>query len=112
MAKPLMPGEDQLQIIRSMLNEKRVEHREQIALPVMLAGGGKGTTHNLSTTGLFFETESGYQVGSQIDLTIDLSTVGRPFFLKANGEVIRTQDLGERVGVAVRMLETKLESEL
>lgn len=107
-----MSGEDRLQIIRSMLNEKRVEHREQIALPVMLAGGGKGTTHNLSTTGLFFETENGYQVGSQIDLTIDLSTVGRPFFLKATGEVLRKEDLGRKTGVAVKFLKSKLQADM
>ncbi len=97
-------------IIRPMLNEKRIENREQLALPVVLAGGGMGKTHNISTTGLFFETESAYQPGSQIDLTIDLSTVGRPFFLKASGEVLRTKDLGERMGVAVKLLKSRLET--
>jgi hypothetical protein len=93
-----------------MLTEKRFENREPIALPVILGGNVVGTTWNLSTTGLFFETANACQVGSQIDLTIDLSTVGRPFYLKARGEVLRTQDLGERAGVAVKMSESKLES--
>ena len=101
---------DAILIIITMLSEKRFENREQLVLPVVLPGGMMGKTHNISTTGLFFEAECEYQIGSQIDLTIDLSTVGRPFFLKASGEVLRTQDLGERNGVAVKFSKSRLQA--
>jgi hypothetical protein len=84
-----------------MKNEHRTETREQIAVPVWLADGATGTTRNLSASGLFFETGAARQVGSQIELSIDLGIDGRPLFFRGRGQVLRVAPLGIGVLVAI-----------
>lgn len=89
--------------------EARTETREQIAVPVRLADGATGTTRNLSASGLFFETGRARRVGSLVELSIDLGIGGRPLVLKGRGQVLRVEPLDGSSGLAVRLLESRLE---
>jgi len=92
-----------------MRNEHRTETREQIAVPVRLTDGATGTTRNLSASGLFFETGDARRVGSLVELSIDLGIDGRPLFLRGRGQVLRVEPLGGSSGLAVKLLESRLE---
>jgi hypothetical protein len=92
-----------------MTNEQRSETRQQVAMPVLLANGATGTTRDLSTKGVFLEMDSDPGLGSVIDMTIELKLAERSMWLKSRGRVVRIEALGERTGVAVKMLESKLE---
>ena len=92
-----------------MKNEHRTESRERLSLPVQLGGGRKGVTQDISATGLFFETDSEQTVGGLVEVEIELDTPGGPMKLKAQGQIVRIQTLGGKTGVAVKLLDSRLE---
>lgn len=92
-----------------MTNEHRTEPREQIRLPVGLVGGQQTVTRDISATGLFFEMDSVQQVGSLIDLEIELDTPGGPMKLKAQGQIMRIEQQAGKTGVGVKLLNSRLE---
>jgi PilZ domain len=89
--------------------EHRTEPREPLALPVNLAAGGQGFTRDISASGLFFETDSEQQVGGVVDFEIELQTSTGPVRLVAQGKVVRIENNGHRVGVAVQLMSSCLE---
>jgi hypothetical protein len=91
-----------------MQNEHRTEPREQIQLPVGLAGGRQTLTRDISASGLFFEMDSVQQVGGLIDLEIELDTPGGPMKLKAQGQIMRIEQQGGKTGVGVKLLSSRL----
>jgi len=84
--------------------ENRTAPREQIKLPVALAGGEQTVTRDISATGLFFEMDSVQQVGGLIDLEIELDTPGGPVKLKAQGRIMRIEQRAGKTGVGVKLL--------
>ena len=81
----------------------RKEDRVSQTLPVkVLNDQGKGVTHDLSPSGVYFETDKHYKVGSTISMTIDL---GDPpgALLRCAGTIVRVEDRGSKVGVAVHI---------
>jgi len=64
---------------------------------------GKGITRNFSSTGIFFETDKSFTQGQPIDFTIVLENVDpdRPVRVKCRGEIVRVEDSGQKIGVAV-----------
>lgn len=93
-----------------MAKEHRTESREQVSLPLKLAGGGTGLTSDISASGLFFETDSNQHLGGLIDFEIELDTPGGPMKLKVQGQIVRLLAEGGRTGVGVKMLSSRLES--
>lgn len=93
-----------------MRSEQRSETRQIVAMPVRLADGATGTTRDLSTKGVFFEMDDALELGSIIDLAIELKLGNRSLWMKSRGRVVRIEPLGGRTGVAVRMLKTRLET--
>lgn len=81
-----------------------------VAIPVRLADGATGVTRDLSTKGVFFEMDCEPELGSVIEMTIELKLGSRSIWLKSRGRVVRVKSSGERTGIAVRMLESKLET--
>lgn len=67
-------------------------------------------TRDFSTTGVFFETDMEYALGSSIDLAIEFDTPEGKLNLKAMGEIVRVQRIGTKIGIAVRMTEQKLQA--
>ena len=81
-----------------------------VTRPVVLARGS-GVTRNISTSGVFFETNADYAVGSKIIFAIELDgSQGEKLELRSRGEIVRIELRGAKVGVAVAIVFTKLET--
>ncbi len=89
--------------------EQRSSDRFGIALPVTMEDG-KGETHDISETGILFETDSEPRLGARLDLTLQYSMDGQRYHMACAAEVVRVQRVGSKVNVAARML-TPLVSE-
>jgi len=90
-----------------------IEHREagrfNMPMLVILAQGTTGRTHNLSATGVYFETDL---CENKVDdlmtfrLFFDESEKDLSWVLRCSGKVIRTEPLKTGgIGIAVNMLE-------
>ena len=88
--------------------ENRKDQRVRAALRVDLEGAGSGVTRDVSASGVFFETDASYARGSSIRFHLDIETPGGPMLLTCRGEVVRLERCGERLGVAVRILESSV----
>ena len=90
-------------------HENRREDRVERELPVDL-GGATGITRNVSASGVFFETDAKYAVGSEIGFIVDLEATGRRMVLKCRGEILRVTQSGGKLGVAAKILESTMEA--
>lgn len=88
--------------------EKRRDERIFTALPVDL-GTATGITRNVSASGVFFEVDATYLLGSTISFTVALDTPGGKMMLKCEGEIVRIEPRDARMGVAVKIVESTLE---
>jgi hypothetical protein len=83
--------------------EPRKEDRIREQLPVkVLNDDGKGATRDLSSSGVFFETDKDYEVGSAITITIDFENAPRAR-IRCVGTIVRVESRGSKVGVAVHV---------
>ena len=89
---------------------KRTEVREGAALTLHLDDGASGLTRDVSTSGVYFESDADQAVGSVIDFTINFETEGGPMYLTCHGQVVRTERHGNRIGTAVKILESKFKT--
>lgn len=64
---------------------------------------GQGITRDFSSSGIFFETDKSFTQGQPIDFTIALENVDpdRLVRVKCRGKIIRIEEGGQRIGVAV-----------
>src|SRR5678815_5927829 len=89
--------------------EKRREERMSVTRPVKLDRAA-GVTRNISTSGVFFEADVDYAVGSKIIFAIELDgSQGEKLELRSRGEIVRIEHRTGKVGVAVKILASKLE---
>ena len=89
--------------------DKRREERMSVTRPVSL-DRGTGVTRNISTSGVFFETDVGYAPGSKIIFAIELDgPQGEKLMLRSRGEIVRIELRRGKVGVAVKIVASKLE---
>ena len=89
--------------------EKRREERMSVTRPVRLDRAA-GVTRNISASGVFFETEVDYAVGSKIIFAIELDgPQGEKLDLITRGELVRVELRGGKMGVAVKIVASKLE---
>jgi len=86
----------------------RREKRIPAALPVRLANASKGFTRDISASGIFFETESEYMPGNSIDMTMDFMTPTGKLQFKCQGVIVRVEQSGAKVGVAVKISDSLL----
>jgi PilZ domain len=82
--------------------DRRKAPRFQVALPVELPEG-TGITRNLSTCGVFFETDRVFVVEEVIQFALVLEHIdpSRPVRLQCRGQVVRVEQCGDIMGVAV-----------
>ena len=90
-----------------MPNARR-EERLSAALPVDL-DAGTGVTLDVSASGIFFETDVNYRPGSGITFTVQLDGPSGKLLMKCQGEIVRVEQRGEKVGVAVKIGASKFE---
>lgn len=87
--------------------DKRREERVTAALPVATASG-KGVTRDVSASGVFFETDAAYAVGSPIRFVLNLDTPWGKVMFKCDGKIVRVESHDRKVGVAVQFAESRL----
>ena len=78
------------------------------ALPVDL-GGVAGVARDVSASGMFFETDASYAIGSSISIALDLDTPWGKVMVKCQGKIVRLEPHNRKVGVAVQFTESALD---
>ena len=78
--------------------ERRRGERYKLALRVQL-NDGIGITCDISTSGIFFETESAYSIGDTIRLFLNFEAET----LQCEGRVVRVEPSNGQFGVAVEL---------
>ena len=92
--------------------DKRRGARISATRPVRL-DRGTGVTRNISASGVFFETDVDYAPGSEIVFAIELDgPKGERLMLRSRGHIVRIQLRGSKVGVAVKIVASKLETKI
>jgi hypothetical protein len=71
-------------------------------------GAATGLTRDISTTGIFFETDASFAPSGTIRMDITIETPGGPLMLHCLGSIVRVERRDTRLGLAVRILETAL----
>ena len=87
--------------------ERRQAPRHRVALPAKLEYG-LGQTRNISTSGLFFETDQSFSPGASIRLSVMFDDGDR---IQCEGHVVRVEWCEEKTGVAVAMVSYGFASE-
>ena len=96
------------------MNERRAAHRYDLSLPVIIRVPVEkenlprnGKTRDISTRGLYFTIDQDLNAGTQLDITLTLSsevTRGSDVFIRATGKVVRVENKADNgsshVGVA------------
>jgi hypothetical protein len=88
---------------------QRTEERVSVALPVSI-DQASGVTLNVSASGICFETDVNCIEGSEISFVIELDGLAEKVLLKCKGQIVRTEIRGQKNGVAVKVLESVLET--
>lgn len=71
-------------------------------------GAATGITCDISASGIFFETSASLSQGSSISFTVEFEAPAGKMELKCSGEIVRTEARDNRVGVAVKILESAM----
>jgi len=91
--------------------ERRQALRFPMTLPVELERGS-GITRNISTSGVFFETDQVFSAGALIRLILVLEEPtypGTPIRLHCQGQIVRAEQHEEKVGVGVAFTSYRFE---
>ncbi|HYW58770.1 MAG TPA: PilZ domain-containing protein [Polaromonas sp.] len=89
---------------KAVVVNQRAAQRFGVALRLTIAGG-EGITHDLSASGLYFESDRSYEVGSVMELVLEFPGSTRVHPLPCEAEVVRVSNAGESFNVAVRLME-------
>ena len=88
---------------------KRREERVSTMLPVDVENAA-GIVRDVSASGIFFEIDARYTIGSLISFAVKLDTPSGDMNLKCRGKVVRIEPRDARVGVAVEITESMMEA--
>jgi hypothetical protein len=89
--------------LSNLFKKKRKAARRFESLPVkVLNDERKGVTRDVSASGVYILTDKHYETGSIITMTIDLDYPPGTR-MRCVGTIVRVEDHGARVGVAVKM---------
>jgi hypothetical protein len=89
--------------------EKRRDKRVGAALPVDV-GPATGITRDVSASGMYFETDASYSVGSPVNIALSLDTPWGKVMFRCDGKIVRVESHDRKVGVAVQFIESKLDA--
>lgn len=88
---------------------QRIEERVNVTLPVKL-DNAVGLTRDVSASGICFEIDATYTLGSEISFVIEMNSFNEKMLFKCKGSIIRTESHGQKIGVAVKVIESVIES--
>jgi PilZ domain len=77
--------------------------RVRSQLPVLM-NGKRGTTEDISATGVFFEIEDEQSVGSIVKFKIELDTPGGKLNVECRAEIIRLEKVNGKTKLAAKIL--------
>ncbi len=89
-----------------MTETRRAQPRVDAVIPVNVDGLRAGTTRDVSREGVFFETDTDMRNGSAIHFSLEY---GGKVMLDCAGEIVRVVHVGEKIGVAARILHSHIE---
>ncbi len=87
----------------------RAEDRINMAITFNLENGVPALTRDVSASGIYFETDANQVPGSMISFVLRFNTPGGEMALKCEGQILRTEPRGDRVGIAAKLTTTKVE---
>jgi hypothetical protein len=82
-------------------SDQRTEERVRTLLPVKMQGE-TAIARDVSASAIFFETDAKYDVGSPVNLALDLDTPWGKVMLRCAGQIVRVEQRDDTVGVAVK----------
>jgi hypothetical protein len=94
------------------INEDRRQRKDErlaVSLPVTTSNG-ECTTRDVSASGMFLESNSSFVAGEFVDFSIEFEGPGGGLMLKCNGEIVRVEDRDGKIGVAVKIVHSVMES--
>ena len=90
--------------------EKRREQRIPATRPVQLPGG-TGVTRNISSSGIFFETDGDYAEGGEINFAVEIDGLREEkVMLRARGIIVRIARNDGKIGIAARIVNSALDA--
>jgi len=102
-------GERTDEDVMATASARRREERVPTALPVRLSEGTTGVTRDVSASGVFFETDKECVAGSEISFAIEVDGPTGKMMLKCQGRVVRVEQRDGKIGVAAKIVESRLE---
>ena len=90
-------------------NVRSGQQRVSAVIPVTVGGTHAGMTRDISPSGIFFETDAKMSAGAPIHFSVTFDSPPGKLRLECTGEIVRIEDLGGRTGVAVKIVESRLE---
>lgn len=88
---------------KDSLLEHRAAQRFGVAVRLTI-DGDEGATHDLSATGLYFQSERSYEVGASLELVLEFPGAGRTHPLTCEAQVVRVTPAGDGFNIAVHLL--------
>ena len=92
-----------------MSHPVRESERVNVVIPVLIEGGAQAETRNLSAQGLFFVTDRDMEPGKPLRFTIEFGSNAGTFHLDCAAEIVRVENVGGKIGVGARIIESRLE---
>ncbi|MDI1340779.1 PilZ domain-containing protein [Polaromonas sp.] len=96
-------GEKKASVSKAHAMEQRAAQRFGVALRLTV-DGDEGATHDLSATGLYFQSERSYEPGANMALVLEFPGTGRGHPLTCEAQVVRVKPAGDGFNIAVRLL--------
>lgn len=93
----------QPQNLASVDKHKRSAERLLSELPIEI-NGDRGTTKNISATGVYFETTASQEPGSKVNFSVEVTINGEKIKMVCSGDVVRVDRNNDKVGIAVRLV--------
>src|SRR4051794_9361253 len=86
------PGKEQARRSGAHGVDLRREERIEVALPVVFEGGIRGTTRNVSATGVYVEAEDAVRLGLPVKLVIEFTDhPGGPLSVTCEAQILRVE---------------------
>ena len=95
-----------------MAKDSRENDRVAAILPVRFEDGGLGVTRNLSPTGVYFIVDETVVAGRPVRFSVEFNTGvsgTAELYLECVGNVVRVETVGQKMGVAVKLTDSRLE---
>ena len=83
--------------------EQRAAQRFGMAVRLTI-DGDEGATHDLSATGLHFQSDRSYELGASMELVLEFPDAGRMHPLTCEAQVVRVTPAGDGFNIGVRLL--------